>query len=112
VDTICSRIEPSRRDDALLAVTELVTNSLQHTGGPLAVLWSADGEHLVFEVVDGGPRGVAPCPGSGFDPDEHGRGLVIVRALADEVARGRRGEVHWVRAVFRMGAGSSAGVVA
>jgi anti-sigma regulatory factor (Ser/Thr protein kinase) len=76
---------PTGRAELLaLAVSELATNTLQHTadGGEVRV-WSEPGR-LMCEVVDGGrqrPIGAMPPPNS-----QRGRGLAIVREVCDDVA--------------------------
>ncbi|MBV2356333.1 ATP-binding protein [Streptomyces sp. J2-1] len=70
-------------EDALLVVSELVTNAIVHALPPavLRLSWLPAGT-LRVEVADTGPA-IPTCrvPGD-FDPDEHGRGMTIVRALA------------------------------
>ncbi|MQY36343.1 hypothetical protein SRB17_43420 [Streptomyces sp. RB17] len=73
-------------EDALLVVSELVTNAIVHARPPavLRLSWvQGDGDRtLHIEVSDAGPA----LPVGGFligtDPDEHGRGETIVHALA------------------------------
>jgi serine/threonine-protein kinase RsbW len=79
---------PAGRADLLtLAVSELTTNTLQHTsGGGRVRLWSEAGQlvcDVVCDVVDGGP----PLSFGQMPPPEsvRGRGLAIVRRVADEV---------------------------
>ncbi|MEU9475802.1 ATP-binding protein [Streptomyces sp. NPDC048191] len=92
-------------DDALLVVSELVTNALVHACPPavLRLSWvRGDGEcTLRVEVIDAGPA--LPISGSliGVDPDEHGRGETIVHALATRHGiRTRLGEVtRWAELV-------------
>jgi anti-sigma regulatory factor (Ser/Thr protein kinase) len=73
-------------DDALLVVSELLTNAIVHALPPalLRLSWVREGGlgTLRVEVTDAGPALAAGhCP-SGIDPDEHGRGVEIVHALA------------------------------
>ena len=77
-------LAPDRAELLTLAVSELVTNTLQHTTGAGQVsLWVAAGQ-LLCDVVDSGPLralGRAMPP-----PDaEGGRGLAIVERVCDEV---------------------------
>jgi serine/threonine-protein kinase RsbW len=67
-----------------LAVSELVTNTLQHTTGGGEVRMRADGATVCCEVVDGGPMRVWGQNMPAADA-ERGRGLVIVERLCDEV---------------------------
>jgi anti-sigma regulatory factor (Ser/Thr protein kinase) len=71
-------------DAAELVVGELLANAVRHGGPPYGVCidWHEDPPMLC--VVDRGPgmRPLYPAP----DPQsEHGRGLLLVRALAGEV---------------------------
>ena len=70
-------LEP-RYDDVLLLVSELVTNSVRHSGsGDIDVRVSTDDGHIRVEVSDSGP---------GFDltdPRGDGLGIDIVERLAE-----------------------------
>lgn len=78
-------------DDALLCLSELVTNSAVHSdsrqpGGHISVRAQLHGSHLRVEVTDqGGPWTARPSDAAGL----HGRGLVILSRLVD--AWGRTG---------------------
>lgn len=67
---------------AELLVTELVTNALVHTEGGAEVSASVKGARLRVEVRDGAARRPRPYVPSA-DDGTHGRGLVLVEALAD-----------------------------
>ncbi|MFD7442199.1 SpoIIE family protein phosphatase [Streptomyces sp. NPDC059909] len=79
-------------DDAVLVVSELVTNAVVHAGTTVEVLVRLDGASdddpasLVVEVSDHHParavRSDAPDPGAVSDEPEYGRGLQLVAALA------------------------------
>jgi serine/threonine-protein kinase RsbW len=76
---------PAGRGELLaLAVSELATNTLQHTpGGGSVRMWAEPGQ-VICDVVDGGPgRSFGDMP-----PAEslRGRGLAIVDQVVDEVA--------------------------
>lgn len=80
-------MSPDRTNDLVVAASELAANSILHGGGRgLASVWGEDGSILV-EVADAGTitdptvGRVRPDPVS-----EHGRGLYIANALADEVS--------------------------
>ena len=80
-------LRPERVELLALPISELVTNTLQHTrGGGLVRLWTADGQ-LVADVVDTAPAGVrAEQPGSMPPADAiRGRGLAIVEQICDAV---------------------------
>jgi phosphoserine phosphatase RsbU/P len=70
-------------DDALLLVTELVTNAVVHAGTAVELLARADGDGLLVEVTDHSPSSapvVRRDPNSGR---EGGRGLFLLDALAE-----------------------------
>ncbi len=78
-------VEREARDDAMLVLSELVSNAVKHAtplpSGQITVRWSLDAEVLHLEIVDGGagtrPRAaVAPLSALG------GRGLDIVRTVS------------------------------
>jgi sigma-B regulation protein RsbU (phosphoserine phosphatase) len=69
-------------DDALLLVTELVTNAVVHAGTLLELAISVSQQGLRIEVSDGSPGGV-PAPAETVDEGrEGGRGLFLLDALA------------------------------
>ncbi|MER6071582.1 ATP-binding protein [Streptomyces sp. NPDC001852] len=80
------RVCPYLVEDALLVVSELVTNAIVHARPPavLRLSWvrGDGGCTLRVEVSDAGPALPAPRSVLGIDPDEHGRGEAIVHALA------------------------------
>ncbi len=78
-------IDDEARDDAMLVLSELVSNAVKHAAplpsGEITVRWSVDDEVLHLEITDGGastrPRaGVAALSALG------GRGLDIVRSVS------------------------------
>jgi anti-sigma regulatory factor (Ser/Thr protein kinase) len=73
-----------RRDDAVLAVSELVTNALEHTrqaGGVLRV--NVTGDAATVSVVDGGGT-ERPVPREPQATETGGRGLQIVQEIGDD----------------------------
>ena len=76
---------PEHRADLLtLAVSELATNTLQHTaGGGVVRLWSSDGRVLCDVIDSGGIRTLGRrMPAADA---LRGRGLAIVERICDEV---------------------------
>ena len=76
---------PERRADLLtLAVSELATNTLQHTAGGGRVRLRAESGRLLCDVIDQGPARVLghPMPAA---QAIRGRGLAIVESICDEV---------------------------
>ncbi|GIF05708.1 ATP-binding protein [Actinoplanes siamensis] len=77
-------LPPARIELLTLAVSELTTNTLQHTGGGGHIRVWAENGRLVCDVVDGG--GARPF-GRAMPSAEaiRGRGLAIVERICDEV---------------------------
>ncbi len=76
---------PEHRAELLtLAVSELATNTLQHTsGGGVVRLWAEDGR-ILCDVIDGGALRTLGRPMPAADA-LRGRGLAIVERICDEV---------------------------
>jgi anti-sigma regulatory factor (Ser/Thr protein kinase) len=78
-------VEPERRHDARLVLSELISNAIRHApplaSGDLAVAWGLDRGHIYLEVTDGRgttePRQVAAAHPESIG----GRGLAIVTVL-------------------------------
>ncbi len=68
------------RDDLRLIASELVTNALIHTAGPVEISLSTGPGHVRIEVSD--PSTVAPEVTRADPDDDHGRGLAIVASLS------------------------------
>ena len=85
-------LPPSRAGDVVVAVHELAANAICHGAGRGQLrMWQADGV-LYCRVADGGVASAdgrdRPGPGSGYRPPwpgEHGRGLWVVREVADHL---------------------------
>lgn len=92
-----------RADDIRVCVSELATNALRHTPAGRLFLVRVDvQEHLVHvEVHDAGggePRVCSPAA-----TDDHGRGLLLVAALADDWGTSdREGPGKAVWATFKL----------
>ncbi|WP_424211195.1 ATP-binding protein [Streptomyces sp. BI20] len=76
------RCRPEAADVAELLTTELVTNALVHTDEGAGVTARIDPDGLRVEVRDRMPHLPRPLVPSA-DDGTHGRGLVLVEALAD-----------------------------
>jgi anti-sigma regulatory factor (Ser/Thr protein kinase) len=68
-------------EDALLLISELVTNSVLHGGPPIVLAIECDGEALNVRVRDGAAD--LPVPRVAGADDESGRGLTLVELLTD-----------------------------
>lgn len=68
-------------DDALLLISELVTNSVLHGGPPIVLAVDCDGDGLHVRVRDGSPAMPQGRPAD--DGAENGRGLTLVELLTD-----------------------------
>lgn len=89
--------------DVVLAVSELVTNAIEHGHGTVCLRVRHSGDFLLVEVTDNNP---APARLHTPAPDaERGRGLPIVAALAEGGwGVSPDGRTTWAR--FRVPAGS------
>jgi hypothetical protein len=83
-------------DDAVLVVSELVTNAVVHARSDVVVTLSLTGDSVRLSVGDGSRQPPAPRPLGSFD--ESGRGLSLVAAAASRWGTdvGGRGKVVWV----------------
>ena len=67
-------------DDAVLLVSELVTNSVLHGGPPVVVAVDCDEATLQVRVRDG--SSALPAPRDAASADENGRGLALVAEMS------------------------------
>ncbi|MFJ3949421.1 ATP-binding protein [Streptomyces sp. Je 1-4] len=92
-------LAPDLAEDALLVISELITNAVVHALPPAVLRLSrvVDGSHaLRVEVTDAGAAAAERRPVVEPDADEHGRGLDIVTALAAECGtRVHAGGITW-----------------
>ncbi|MEV0220394.1 PAS domain S-box protein [Streptomyces sp. NPDC050704] len=70
-------------DDARLLLSEILTNAVQHAEGPLGLHVCRTATELTVEVSDHSPHLPQPQPRPAAEDEESGRGLILVRALAD-----------------------------
>ncbi len=102
VHQTCRRCRPDMVETARLLVSEVVTNAVQHGRGPVTLRATLTNEDLRVEVED--HDGALPTPAPLGIWNEHGRGLTIVEALAEEWgtepaadAPGEEGKTVWFR---------------
>ncbi len=87
----------------MLAVSELATNTLLHTGGGGVVEVRSEGSGVICEVTDDGPAGARvsrPMPPAGAP---NGRGLAIVEQVCDDVSVRAQGGQTVVRLWMKSG---------
>jgi anti-sigma regulatory factor (Ser/Thr protein kinase) len=76
----CSEHHSEVVDDAVLLVSELVTNSVLHGGPPVVVAVDCDEDTLQVRVRDGSTA--LPAPRNAAQGDENGRGLALVAEMS------------------------------
>jgi anti-sigma regulatory factor (Ser/Thr protein kinase) len=82
VRAVCARLKPHLVDDALLLVSELVTNAVRYGREPMSLTVDCDTEGITVAVADANPALPRTRP---TDQRRHsGRGLVLVDQLAAE----------------------------
>ena len=95
-DARAAGLPDNRVEETLLALTELVTNSIEHAGSTATVTVGIRQGHLVCQVND---TGYLSDPLAGRRPDatnqERGHGLLLVNHVADLV------RVHTIQALPR-----------
>ena len=82
-------VTPGTRTDIALALGEACANVIQHAGpgDDYEVRASSRGGRCVIEVVNDGDAAVLPPPGDMPPPTaEHGRGLKIIDAVAENLS--------------------------
>ncbi|MFH8892938.1 MULTISPECIES: ATP-binding protein [unclassified Streptomyces] len=98
---VCWGLGEDQIYDILLVISELVTNAITHALPPVVLHLFAAGEpcgRVRVHVSDGGLQPVSATWAARRPADEHGRGTMIVTALAHET--GTDGDVaglidHW-----------------
>jgi anti-sigma regulatory factor (Ser/Thr protein kinase) len=80
--------------DAAVVISELVSNAVRHGGGCLALRLSAHEDQVRVSAADG--SAVIPRR---RDPDDHGRGIMIIEAFSQSwgVDSHQDGKQVWVR---------------
>ena len=111
VEELAGELDPGVLRDAQLLVSEVVTNSIKHSGSdePIRLRVWARRRGLKVEVADGGFGFEAASPPDPFEA-EGGRGLLILDSLADRwgVSRDARARV-WFELSPRPISGAQAG---
>ena len=81
---MAAHVTPGVLRDAQLLISEVVTNSVRHSGSddPIRLRVWARSNGVKVEIADGGV-GFEARSGGAREADEGGRGLMIVDAIAD-----------------------------
>jgi anti-sigma regulatory factor (Ser/Thr protein kinase) len=97
---------PDQIADAELVISEIVTNAVRHSGGPVELRLRHEGAGVRAEVLDRSSRPPVLLPANVLG--ERGRGLRIVARLATRWGsmRTRSGKVVWVDLPCRPESGS------
>ncbi|MDP4503799.1 MULTISPECIES: ATP-binding protein [unclassified Nonomuraea] len=74
-------LSPDVIDDAVLMVSELVTNAFMYGDAPYELMLHVDAKEIMCVVVDSSP--ILPAPAPDDLSAEHGRGLRIIARLSD-----------------------------
>jgi anti-sigma regulatory factor (Ser/Thr protein kinase) len=77
-------LDPNRRDDALLLVSELVSNAISHGRPEITLCVRNDPPSVGVAVYDAGAEMPRRAPVQPDPRSPSGRGLVLVDALADQ----------------------------
>ncbi|MFH0179856.1 ATP-binding protein [Streptomyces cacaoi] len=95
-------LNPGAREEVELIVGELAANAAQYGGGELTLYmsWAYGGELLEVALADSGPA-AEPRSSRECDPCERGRGLGIVKHLAEWVQVDQGPDCHVVTAAIR-----------
>jgi len=95
VEKVAPAVDDGLLRDAQLLVSEVVTNSIKHSGSddPIRLRVWARRSGLKVEVADGG-FGFEPDQPSPRDDAEGGRGLMILDTLADRWGTSRDGRAR------------------
>lgn len=93
----CSEHATALLEDAVLLVSEMVTNAVRHGGPPLVVEVDCDEVALQVRVRDGSP--VLPVSRTPDPAAEGGRGMVLLQLLSDDwgVEPAEDGKSVWFR---------------
>ncbi len=98
-------VEQTALEDIALVVSELVSNAVRHAravpGAGVNIGWECAEDAVQLRVTDGGSRNAAPHVRHAGPSDTTGRGLAVVRTLAQEwgVEQGADGTTVWARIV-------------
>ena len=104
-DLIAIHVDETALDDVALVVSELVSNAVRHgravPGTGVSIGWECGEDSLQLRVTDGGSVEGSPHVRRAGPKDTTGRGLAVVRSLADDwgVERDADGTTVWARIV-------------
>lgn len=92
------RLPDDDQDAAVLIVGELAANAAVHGRSEMSLHLILTGSTLGIVVGDHGDPAASQHPGTGGDPDEHGRGLDIVHCLSTRVDVHQDAHGTWILA--------------
>jgi serine/threonine-protein kinase RsbW len=80
-------VSPAVQDELIVAVTEACCNVLRHApdSGPYRLTVDVTDDRCLIQVRDNGPGFAAEATGTASLDRDGGRGLVLIRALVDQV---------------------------
>ncbi len=109
VQSTATSLAPDKLDDVLVLTSELVTNAVLHARTPLELGVILTEDAVLICVADG--TLVTPQMPESSEGRENGRGIMMIRALADdwgvEPSEGRPGKVVWFLLRAAVGEGGS-----
>jgi anti-sigma regulatory factor (Ser/Thr protein kinase) len=97
IRSTATALDPDKLDDVLVLTSELVTNAVLHARTPFELGVTLTDDAILICVGDGTRS--TPQVQESSDGQENGRGIMLVRALADdwgiESSESRQGKVVW-----------------
>lgn len=83
------QVSEEKQMDIRLCVMEAVQNALLYGKSEVQISWQCSRQGFVFQVADSGPGVPEPLRRRSWDTlpmEEHGRGILLLQAILDEVS--------------------------